>query len=138
MRNVIELPAPFGDVLALEGHNRYSTAATPGATLELVTYWNLLRRPGRQYTFFAHLLNASGEVVAGYDANFYPTTFWPEDGGEMLLSYFPLVVPQDAAPGEYQLEIGVYHQPSGERLPVIGQGEAVADRLLLAPVQVHP
>ena len=138
MRNAIELPAPFGDVLALAGHNRYPTVVKAGATLELVTYWHLLRRPRRQYTFFAHLLSAGGKVMAGYDANSYPVTFWPEDGGELLLSYFPLTIPQDAAPGRYQLEIGVYHQPSGERLPVMEQGEAVADRLLLAPVQVEP
>jgi hypothetical protein len=83
------------------------------------------------------LLNADGQLVAGFDANDYPTPFWRAAGGEMLLSYFPLFVPPDAPPGVYQVEIGVYHQPTGERLPVLDQGQAVADRLLLATVTVR-
>jgi hypothetical protein len=35
------------------------------------------------------------------------------------------------------LEIGVYNQPSGERLPILDDGQTVADRLLLEPIEVN-
>jgi hypothetical protein len=48
----------------------------------------------------------------------------------------PLPLPRDLPPGTYQLEIGVYNQPSGERLTILNAGESVADRLLLEPIQI--
>ncbi|HSM59130.1 MAG TPA: glycosyltransferase family 39 protein [Candidatus Sulfomarinibacteraceae bacterium] len=136
-RQPISLPAPFADVVALTGYDFSQEQLRPGQTLELVAYWETMRRPGRAYTFFAHILNSDGEVVAGYDANLYPTAFWREGGGELLLSYFPLSLPADVAGGTYQVEVGVYHQPSGERLIVRDSDEDVADRLLLKPVRVQ-
>jgi hypothetical protein len=106
--------------------------------LDVVLYWQLLQRSERHYSIFVHLLDAESQIVGEFDANSYGTKYWREDGGEMLLGYYPLQVSPDAPPGEYQLEIGVYHQPTGERLPVYDRnGEMVADRLLLRPVQVR-
>lgn len=136
-RQPVSLPAPFADVVALAGYDVSQERLRPGETLELVAYWQTIRRPERAYTFFAHILNADGEVVSGYDANLYPTAFWREGGGELLLSYFPLSLPADAPEGTYQLEVGVYHQPSGERLMLRDNGQDVADRLLLRPMEVQ-
>ncbi len=135
--NPIDLPANFGDVLEFVGYDGDSAVVRPGDTIELLLHWQLLQKPARQYTFFAHLLNADGQVVAGFDANEYPTSFWREDGGERLLSYMPLAIPPEAPPGMYQVEIGVYNQASGERLAVLDGETAVADRLLLAPLTVE-
>lgn len=134
--NEIALPVNFGEILAFQGHTREPERVRPGERLQFVLFWRLLQRPERQYTFFMHLLDRESRVVAGYDANTYATMYWPEGGGELLLSHFPLSIPADLAPGEYQVEIGVYHQPTGERLPVLQDGDVVADRLLLAPVVI--
>ncbi len=132
----IPLPINFGSVLQFLGHDRNASSLGPGDTLELILHWQLSEKPSRQYTFFAHLLDVDGGVVAGFDANEYPTSFWREDGGERLLSYMRLPVDPGLEPGTYQLEIGVYNQPAGERLPILDGGETVADRLLLAPVEI--
>jgi 4-amino-4-deoxy-L-arabinose transferase-like glycosyltransferase len=134
--NKISLPVNFGDVMLFLGHDRNASTLEVGDTLELILHWQLQEKPARQYTIFAHLLDASGQVVAGFDANEYPTSFWREEGGERLLSYMPLPLPRDLAPGTYQLEIGVYNQPSGERLTLLDGEEAVADRLLLQPINL--
>ena len=134
--NPISLPVNFGDILLFLGHDRNASTLEPGDTLELILHWQLLQKPSRQYTFFAHILDIDGQVVAGFDANEYPTTFWNQGGGERLLSYMPLPLPRDLPPGTYQLEIGVYNQPSGERLTILDAGESVADRLLLEPIQI--
>ena len=137
LRQAIELPVDFAGVLQLMGHDRNTAELAPGDTLELILHWQLLDKPDRQYTIFAHLLDKEGRVVAGFDANEYPTSFWPEEGGEWLMSYMRLPLGTNLAPGEYQLEIGVYNQPTGERLPIWQEGKAVADRLLLAPIYVE-
>lgn len=137
LRHPIALPVNFGDVMEFIGHTRSAETVAAGETLEVVLYWRLLRRPERHYSIFAHLLDAQGQIVGEYDRNAYATSFWWESGGEMLLSYFPLQVKLGTPPGECQLEIGVYHQPTGERLPIYQEGEMVADRLLLRPVAVR-
>ena len=38
--------------------------------------------------------------------------------------------------GEYQVQVGLYHQPTGERMPILVNGEIASDRLLLAPVMI--
>lgn len=133
----IALPVNFGDTMFLEGSDRRSMKPGPGDALELILHWTLGPKPSRQYTIFAHLLNAEGQVVSGFDANEYPTSFWREEGGERLLSYVHLGLPGDLSSGTYQLEIGVYNQASGERLQVLENGQAVADRLLLVPLEVR-
>jgi 4-amino-4-deoxy-L-arabinose transferase-like glycosyltransferase len=137
LRRPVDLPVNFGDVMLFLGHDRSESEVAPGETLEVVLYWQLLQRPERHYSIFVHLLDAESRVVGEFDANAYGTKYWREDGGEMLLGYYPLRVSPDAPPGEYQLEIGVYYQPTGERLPVYENGEMVADRLLLRPVTVR-
>jgi hypothetical protein len=120
------------------GHDQSSDEIGPGETLKVVLYWQLLQRPERHYSIFVHLLDAESQIVGEFDANWYGTKFWREDGGEVLLGYYPLRVKPETPPGEYQLEIGVYHQPTGERLPIYDEnGEMVADRLLLRPVTVR-
>jgi hypothetical protein len=127
----------FGGVLSFAGHDRSAAIVSPGDTLDLVLYWHLLRRPEQHYSMFAHLLDRESQVVAEHDANRYPTSFWREGGGERLLSHFPLDIAPGTPAGEYRLEIGVYHQPTGERLAVYDGGAPVADRLLLDPVVVQ-
>jgi len=138
MRHSIDLPVNFGDVMRFLGHSRNAEAVGPGQTLEVVLYWRLLQKPDRHYSIFAHLLDRESHIVGEFDANAYPTSFWREGGDEMLLSYFPLQVKAGTPPGEYQLEIGVYHQLTGERLPIYDESEEmVADRLLLRPVEIR-
>lgn len=137
LRHQIPPPVNLGNVLEYVGNDRSSDVLQPGGTLELVLYWRLLQRPERHYSIFAHLLDSQSHIAAEYDANRYPTSFWQENGGETLLSYFPLSTEAGIEAGEYQLEIGVYHQPTGERLQVYDGEETVADRLLLRPVKVH-
>jgi hypothetical protein len=137
LRRPIDLPVNFGNVMHFLGHDQSPDEVGPGGTLEVVLYWQLLQRPERHYSIFVHLLDAESQIVGEFDANWYGTKFWREDGGEVLLGYYPLRIKPDVPPGEYQLEIGVYHQPTGERLPVYENGEMVADRLLLRPVTVR-
>jgi hypothetical protein len=105
--------------------------------LELTLYWRAETAPDRDYTVFVHVLDASGQTIAGWDAmpreNAFPTTTWPVRRTVDDPHTVPL--PGDMPPGEYRVVVGMYYHPSGERLPVSGpRGESVPDAaIVLAP-----
>jgi hypothetical protein len=97
--------------------------------LNLTLYWQALSRPGEDYTFFVHVLDAAGQVLSQWDGQpdggAYPTSIW--DPGEVVL--VPLQVPLPT--GAQQVAIGVYGPPAGERLPVQGAAGDDTNRYFL-------
>ncbi len=64
-----------------------------------------------------------------------PSTQW--DAASVITDTHHFVVAESAAPGVYQLEIGLYTRPDFDRLQVVeADGAEGADRLLLGPLQV--
>lgn len=137
LRHPIASPTDFGGVLSLEGYDSPAQPLAPGELAGLVLYWRIQQRTDQDYSIFAHLLDSESHIVGEYDGNGYPSRFWNSEGNELLLSAIPLTVKPGTPPGEYQLEVGVYDRATGERLPVNENGQMVADRLLLVPVQVR-
>ncbi|HFD39149.1 MAG TPA: hypothetical protein ENJ31_04785 [Anaerolineae bacterium] len=108
-----------GDQFRLLGYNLQPATCNPQpATCNLSLYWQALAPADRDYTVFVHLLGPQGSIVAQDDAPpgdpFFPTTTWLP--GDVVLDEHTLSLPADAPPGEYTLRVGLYHQPSGERL----------------------
>ena len=99
--------------------------------------------PATDYTVFAHLLDAGGNRVAGFDqapaADRLPTSQWrPAD---RILSRFPIDL-AGVEPGEYALWVGVYESGSGGsiRLPVSdaaafasGDGQILLENVTVVP-----
>ena len=137
VRHSIASPIDFGGVLSLEGYDAPPQPLAPGELAHLVLYWRLQQRSDRDYSIFAHLLDSESQILGEYDGNGYPSRFWNSEGNEFLLGVMPLAVKPDTPPGKYQLEVGVYDRATGERLPVNENGQMVADRLLLLPVQIR-
>jgi len=90
----------------------------------LVLYWQALAPLERDYTVFTHLLGGynpatDGPLWAGHDSQpnggHYPTTAWQP--GQVVLDRHPLLVPDEAPPGDYQLEVGLYELATMVRLP---------------------
>lgn len=113
-------PVTFGDVAVLSGlePDRFSVAA--GEPVQFTLQWEALHPTDIDYTIFTHLLDAAGNVAAGYDNqpvnNSYPTGIW--SAGEIITDPHSLPTPAGLPPGQYRLAIGLYHQPTGRRLPV--------------------
>lgn len=96
--------------------------AGPGSSdlrspLRFSLYWRALAGQETAYTVFAHLLDASGALVAQSDGppagGAFPTTAWPvgdivEDNREVPLSGLKA--------GVYKLVIGLYDPATGQRL----------------------
>jgi hypothetical protein len=137
VRREIEGGAAFGDLAALIGYERSAQAVAPGQLIELVTYWRARRTAVGEddWVSFVHLLDAESNVIGGVDVLHCPPTGWMP--GDIVVQVHRFAVDQAAPRGaEAQLEIGLYRRSTG-RLPVIIEGEAVGDRLLLAPVTVN-
>ncbi len=65
---------------------------------------------------FSHILHPDGTVLAGDDRlDVDPATLRP---GDEFLQAFRFTLPADLPPGEYPVEMGLYHPVSGERIPL--------------------
>ena len=136
LRQSLEGPAQFGDVMALLGYELNGRAFRPGDNVELVTYWRALRTVQGQddWVTFLHLLDETGQMVAGMDVWHCPPTGWQP--GDVAVQVHRFQVPDDVPRQEVMVEMGVYRRTVG-RLPVVVGGQAVADRILLIPVRIQ-
>lgn len=138
LRQPVPFPIRFGDDLTLLGYARPADTVRPGDVVPLQLFWALGSRPANHYTIFTHILSPDGQLVAGHDANDYPTSFWRTDGGEFMISQFYLALPGDLPAGTYPFEIGLYTPGSGTRLPLRIDDMDAADRLLLPNLTIAP
>jgi hypothetical protein len=134
--------ARLGEAIRLEGYSLHVSGhnARPGERLVLDLYWSATERPTTDYTVFTHLLGqvhnprTQGPVWAGHDAQpaygTAPTSQWI--AGDHLVDRHILIIDDQAPPGEYRLEVGMYDAATGQRLPVSRpDGDALGDHLLL-------
>lgn len=126
--------AHFGDVMALVAYRLNRSTFKPGDTVELITYWRALRTVQEQadWDTFVHLLDQNGQVIGGADVFDCPPTGWRP--GDVAVQVHRFQVGEGTL-GEALVEVGVYRHTAG-RLPVMVDGQAVADRVLLSPIQI--
>lgn len=128
------LPADFGGVLQLVGYNLYTPTIAPGGTVELLTLWQVTGPPPGEVVLFTHALDAEGDIAGQEDRLDAPSWDWRVGDGIVQLHRFTL--PADLSPGTLALEVGVYTRSDLMRFPVIVDGIAVGNRVLLPPVEV--
>jgi hypothetical protein len=128
----------------LLGYDLKVKSYKPGEVIGLTLYWQALTVVEKDYTVFTHLLGSynpltNGPLWGGHDSRpgdgTYPTTVW--EAGEIVIDEYGISSQAGAPPGEYQLEVGMYHLATLERLPVLDDSGAVRDdRILLGTVQL--
>ncbi len=139
----------FLDHITLAGYSLSSRLLLPGEPLTVTLYWQARGPVAGAYTTFVHLLgppapNPGGSLTQGSDWQ----TFGGHDGvpqpatsawtaGHIITDTHLLTVSEQAPPGVYQLEIGLYTQPDFDRLSLVSApGAEGADRLLLGGLRV--
>ncbi len=113
-------PAQFGTQIKLLGYN--ASAAQAGQPLTLTLHVQPLQEMEADYTVFIHLLDpATGKILAQVDEQpahqTYPTSLWVS--GEVVSDEHSVAIP-DVTAGQYDLQVGLYVQSTGERLLVNG------------------
>jgi hypothetical protein len=132
----------FADQILLRSLRLETPEARPGEVVRVTLEWQALASMTDDYTAFVHLLGPDGLVHGQVDAwpvqGTRPTSGWRP--GERLLDAYEIRVPDDAPPGDYEVEVGWYLLATLERLPVLaeGGGAAVDDRVLRAGLAVGP
>jgi len=108
-------------------------ALKPGGEVRLTLYWQGLSPLKEDYTVFTHLLDSQGRLWGQKDnkpcGGEAPTITWVP--GEVVVDQYIIAVDPSAPPGEYVLEVGMYDQESGERVPVFVNGRAVPEKRIL-------
>jgi hypothetical protein len=97
----------------------------PGDAITLDLLWRAAGKVAADYTVFMHLRRtAGGAQVAAFDSQpvngAAPTSSWQPGG--IVTDTRGIALPDDAAPGAYEVVIGWYQYPSFERLAIDGQG----------------
>ncbi len=120
--------ADFGGAIILEGAQWFSPQVEPGETAELLTRWRIIdpakAGPIHDLTgttaavIFAHVLDNDDQILAQKDTLDAPSWNWK--GGDTILQIHAIPIPSDAQPGQYPVVLGIYDQPTGQRLPVVG------------------
>jgi hypothetical protein len=123
----------LGGRAALVGYDLGSEALKPGETLDLTLFWQASTRIPEDYTVFVHLVGADGELAFGNDKppldGDWPTHAW--EPGYTVRDGHPLSLPEDLAPGVYELRVGLYRPGDGWRLPVTGPDGGVRDNAII-------
>ncbi len=134
------LVANFGNLIRLRSYAYRTALVQPGDTLHLTLEWEAVAQVGEPYKVFVHVLGQNGLPIAQQDnepvSGTYPTTRW--QGGERVSDSYAIALPSGLAPGEYQVEVGLYRLSDLSRLPVVGKDQVlVDDKVYLAPVVVR-
>lgn len=130
--------ADFGSTIQLYG---YKLSEPVDNTVGLTLYWIAQAVPTENYFSFVHLVSsASGEIVSqeGFVPvnGLRPTRGWRPD--EVLADSYRLELPPDSTPGEYRLIAGLFVPESGERPPVVYQGELQPENQLTLTTLILP
>ncbi len=133
------LPAQFDQGLELAAFEIVSDRVKRGEPLALIVYWRARQPIEKNYTVFAHVVDANGRIVAGFDSQPHqgsaPTSSWRVD----LMVADGMVIPVDATvvPGNYMVEIGWYDLATSQRLALLdAQGQPIGDQVIIGPVYV--
>lgn len=128
----------LGDQVAFLGYDLDRTSIKPGETLHLTLYLQAQRQMETSYKVFTHLLDTQNRIWGQKDSlpadGTRQTMGWLE--GEIIVDEYEITARDDAPPGEYLLEIGMYDPLTGDRLPVLEEGVVQGDRILLERIKV--
>jgi hypothetical protein len=130
--------ANLGGKVQLLGYN-IESGFRPGDGIHLTLFWRALQEMEKDYTVFTHLVNGEGNIWGQKDNppvdGFYPTIQWEK--GEIVRDQYDLIIPSDAFPGSYWLEVGMYLAETGERLAIVDRdGNVVGDKVLFEKLKV--
>ncbi len=147
-RRVFEIPSDIqhqrrtnlGGRVEFLGYDLKMEGVAPGDVLRLTLYWRASASMETSYKVFTHLLDGESKIRGQKDdvpgRGTLPTTGWVK--GEVIADEYEITVDPEAPAGEYTLEIGMYDESTGERLPVLDKrGEIQDNRILLSIVRVE-
>ena len=134
------IDASLGDEMALLGLDLPAAIVQSGQNLPLTLYWQASKAVSDSYKVFVHLIDDAGTLWGQWDSlpvlGGYLTSAWAQ--GEVVADHTRLPIGADTPPGVYRLFTGMYNETTGERLPLVWQGQRLAgDTIELSTIAVE-
>lgn len=129
----------FDHTFNLIGYDVRARQVKPGATVDVITYWRITSITNKELVLFTHVLSGQADrpVLAQQDALDVPSWYWIP--GDAFAQVHRFVIPPDAAPGEYALEVGAYTPQDNQRVMVYDDGgQPLGDHVLIGSIIVTP
>jgi hypothetical protein len=118
--------ANFNHQLQLLGYTMPNSQFPISSSLAVTLAWQAMSPP-ESLTRFVQLIGPDGRVYGQQDSvpdrGLYPTGQWQP--GEIVVEQVVFPVQVDRPAGQYTLHVGLYHQATGERLPLLSGGDHV-------------
>ncbi|MCS7003536.1 MAG: hypothetical protein NZ518_11865, partial [Dehalococcoidia bacterium] len=118
--------------------------AAPGDTIELGVYWRVIspigvRRNKRRDVTTVALIGPGGQTVATVDREPWGGIITTDRmlAGEVHFERYRFVIPPDAPPGPYRLDVGMYAYASKNRLGLIDETGQRTGGFLAPVATVH-
>jgi hypothetical protein len=118
--------------------------ARPGDTIHLTLDWRSLDYAEESFTVFVHLIDEANQPIVTLDytplGGAAPTHLWIPKWlpGQRYVDPYQLTIPEDLAPGNYLVEVGLYEMVGKRRLHISDEaGNLVGDRYILGRVVVE-
>ena len=119
-RPQVKLGTDFAGQAILVGLDAGAAQVSPGDSLAVRLHWRVEAEFDDNYTAFFHLVGPDGLLYGQVDhtpgAGIFPNTGWLP--GEYIADEYAIPLADNAPPGNYQLEIGMYDPNTGQRLAV--------------------
>ncbi len=139
--SAIPFDVTYGDVARLRAYEIDPREVDSGGTLQVVLYWEALRRTSENYSIYLQLLGPANKMFVQLDSfpggGAYPTSLWSP--GEVIRDVYRVeVAPNQDGPMAPRVEVGLYLLETMQRLPARdAKGQAVLSPAL-ARVKVKP
>jgi len=131
----------FGNQMALLGYDLNTRAVRAGETISVTLYWQALAPMPVDYSVFMHLTSVDDDTIIVKNDGFPYTSpkrtrRWSP--GQVMREVRALVVPLYAAPGLYEIDMGVFSEERGMLLPIVASdGHYLGDSIKLIQVRVE-
>jgi 4-amino-4-deoxy-L-arabinose transferase-like glycosyltransferase len=135
-----KLDLSFGNALELKGYSADVDRTAGQTRIHLALYWRRADEVHFDYSSFAHVLDAGGQMVAQADQApgqplGYPPTAWLP--GDIIIDRRTIDLPANTT-GSFRVRLGVYNYLTGERLMVSDRGAPAGDFIVLEqPIDIH-
>jgi hypothetical protein len=128
--------ATFGGLARLAGYTLPQTPLVAGEDVVITLYWQAQTSGGKDFTVFAHLLDADGRLIGQHDGppvdGRRPISSWT--AGEYIADTHVMVFRNPNYVGPAFIEVGLYDPLTGQRLKLADGSSGDAFRLPVMPV----
>ncbi len=131
------LPIDFDHAVELIGYSIKPQVIKAGENLTVITYWRVVGHVPEDLMIFSHVYRSPDQVLAQQDQ--LDVSGSSLQVGDVFIQQHELIaIPPNTPAGAYWLGVGLYHQDTGQRLPIEVGDQPAADRIFLTQVQVQP